>query len=125
MASFEFLAVILSVLGLSVSIIYYANVMQNANKTQKMQLETRQIQLVMQLYETYCSQDFRKRHSIMINQKWEDYDDFMTKYDSENNVEAWAGWLSIGAYFNGIGVLVRRGKIDIALVDELLAARAL
>ena len=57
----------------------------------------------------------------MINQKWEDYDDFMDKYGSENNVDAWAAWLSIGAYFNGIGVLVRRGKIDIALVEELLA----
>jgi len=121
MASIEFLAIIFTGLGLTASVIYYANILQNANKTQKMQLETQHIQLFMQLYEKYSSQEFRKQHSTMINQKWENYDDFMTKYGNENNVEAWASWLSVGAYFNGIGVLVRRGKIDFALVEELLA----
>jgi hypothetical protein len=38
MASFEFLAVVLSVLGLSASITYYAMVLSNANKTRKAQL---------------------------------------------------------------------------------------
>jgi hypothetical protein len=57
----------------------------------------------------------------MIQQQWKNYDDFMNKYGSENNLEAWTSWLSIGAFFNGVGVLVKRGKIDIDLVEELLA----
>jgi hypothetical protein len=83
--------------------------------------ETRQTQLFMQLYDTYSSQEFRVRHSTIIQQKWVDYNDFMEKYGSENNVEAWTSWLSIGAFFNGVGVLVKRGKIDIDIVEELLA----
>jgi len=42
MASFEFIALILTGLGLTASIVYYANVLSNANKTQQLQLETRQ-----------------------------------------------------------------------------------
>jgi hypothetical protein len=85
------------------------------------QRETRQTQLFMQLYDTYSSHEFRKRHSAMINLQYINYEDFMEKYGSENNPEEWTSWLSIGAFFNGIGVLVKRGKIDIALVEELLA----
>jgi len=38
MTSFEFLAIILTGLGLTASIVYYANVLSNANKTRKAQL---------------------------------------------------------------------------------------
>jgi hypothetical protein len=47
MASFEFLAIIISVLGLAASITYYATILNNANKTQQQQLETRQAQLYL------------------------------------------------------------------------------
>ncbi len=38
MASFEFLAVIVSLLGLSASITYYASILRNANKTRRTQM---------------------------------------------------------------------------------------
>jgi len=58
MASFEFLAIILTGLGLTVSILYYTFTLQNANKTQKLQLETRQTQVFMDLYKTMASKEF-------------------------------------------------------------------
>ena len=75
----------------------------------------------MQLYNTYSSQEFRKKHTLMITQQWDDYDDFINKYGNESNIEAWTSWLSLAAFFNGIGVLVKRGKIEIDVVEELLA----
>jgi hypothetical protein len=45
MASFEFLAIILTGLGLTASIVYNAINLRNANKTQKQALETRKAQL--------------------------------------------------------------------------------
>ena len=40
MVSLEVLALVLTGLGLTASIVYYANILLNANKTQKLQLET-------------------------------------------------------------------------------------
>jgi len=47
MASFEFLAIMFTGIGLMVSVLYYTFTLQNANKTQQQQLETRQAQLYM------------------------------------------------------------------------------
>ena len=65
MASFEFIAVIVSVLGLAASITYYAIVLKNQN-------ETRQAQLFMNLYETARSQEFRRQYyALTMQQKWD------------------------------------------------------
>ena len=65
MASFEFLAIILTGLGLIVSILYYSSILNNANKTRELQLktqeqaeETRQTQLFMKIYERFESKEF-------------------------------------------------------------------
>ena len=60
MASFEFLAIILTGLGLTVSILYYTTVLQNANKTQQMALETRQAQLFSSLQNKIDTVEFRR-----------------------------------------------------------------
>jgi len=53
MVSFEFIALVFTGLSITASLFYYANVLSNTNKTQKMQLETRQAQLFMQLVNRY------------------------------------------------------------------------
>ena len=65
MASFDVLAIVVSILGLTASIIYYANILNNANKTRIHQLkaqqqaeETRQTQLYMRLWDKWDSEDF-------------------------------------------------------------------
>jgi len=114
MVSAEAVLQIIPAISVSLAAVYYAlNI--------KHQRETRQAQLFMGLYETYRSQEFREKHSEIIQQEWADYDDFVEKYGSETNAEAWTRWMSVGAYFNGIGVLHKRGLLDIALVEELLA----
>jgi hypothetical protein len=120
MASFEFLAVILSVLGLSVSIIYYANVMQNANKTQKMQLETRQAQLFMQLVNRYRddTKDLDINKSLLYIEI-DSFEDFMRMYETEEcfikSVTA------LGGFYESVGVMVREGYIPIRLVALMWA----
>ncbi len=53
MASFEVLAIIVSLLGLSASITYYATVLRNQNIT-------RQAQLYMQLFQKDTSTEFQQ-----------------------------------------------------------------
>ena len=46
----EYLPLVLTGIGITVSILYYTSVLRNANKTQQMQLETRQAAMFMKLY---------------------------------------------------------------------------
>ena len=66
MASLEFVALILTGLGLTASIVYYANILNNANKTRELQLksqeqtlETRQTNILMNLYTYQGSTEFQ------------------------------------------------------------------
>jgi hypothetical protein len=110
----EFLPLVLTGLGLTASIVYYANVLRNANKT-------RRTQMLMELYQAYRDPQFALAWGEMMNQEYTDFEDFWQKYGSETNREAWNSWQSVARVFNGIGVLLRRGMIDIDLVEELLA----
>ena len=67
MASFEFLAIIVSVLGLAASITYYAIILNNANKTQQQQLETRQTQLFMSINKDMTSKEFVTNYYAVLD----------------------------------------------------------
>jgi hypothetical protein len=121
MASFEFLAVTISILGLAASIVYYANILRNANQTQKMQLETRQTQLFMYLYDKFCSESFRRSYSEVISWEWIDFDDYLKKYGPDTNPEKHFIRGNVGSFFEGLGVLVKNKQISPELVDDLMS----
>ena len=107
------LGILLAGISLTAAAIYYTFTIRNQNRT-------RQAQLLMNLYETYRSPEFRKQQMTIQNLEYTDYDEFIEKYGSEKNPDAWAIWFSVAAFFNGVGVLVGRNLIDIDLVEELL-----
>ena len=113
MASFEFLAIILTGLGLIVSILYYTTVLQNANKT-------RQTQILMNLYETYRNPEFAEMWGEVTDREYTDFDDYWQKYGAEVNRSAWSSFQSVARVFHGVGVLLKRRMVDIELVEELL-----
>lgn len=100
--------------GVTIAAIYYIMILRNT-------IKTRQAQLLMGLYETYRSPEFRKQMQEMFNLEWTNFEDFWEKYGSQANPDVWANWLSFAGFFNGIGVLLRRKLIDIDLVEELLS----
>ena len=121
MASFEFLAVTISILGLASSITYYAIILNNANKTQKLQLETRQTQLFMNIYNTASSKQYQKdRERMFYIWEYNDVDDFFQKYGVETNPDEHAVFDMFVHHYEGIAVLVKRGLIDSALVYDLM-----
>jgi len=93
--------------------IYYILTIRNQN-------QTRQAQLLMSLYEAYRSPEFRRNWGIVMDQEYTDFDDYWGKYGSPVDLEAWSSWQSVASYFHGIGVLLRKGMIDISLLDQLL-----
>ena len=121
MVSLEVIAILLTGISISASLVYYSTILKNANNTQKTQLETRQAQLLMDLSTKYQSTEYRQDSTEISLQEWKDYEDWKQKYGLEVNPESWAKWQSIAAFYNGVGVLLRRNLIDISLVNDLLA----
>ena len=121
MASLEFLAIILTGLGLTTSIIYYASILRNANETQKMQLETRQTQLFMYLYDKFCSESFKRSYFEVMSWEWDDVDDYFEKYGPLTNPENEIKRQNVGSFFEGLGVLVKNKQISSELVDDLMS----
>jgi hypothetical protein len=135
MASFEFLAIILTGLGLTVSIVYYANILSNANKTrelqlkaqelalknQELQLETRQASLFMQLFSIYDTREFLEDFgNIAYHYDYKDLEDWENKYGPLADMSKYSSWGRVGRYFDGVGILLRKELIDPNLVTDLL-----
>jgi hypothetical protein len=76
----------------------------------------------MGLYDSYIKDDFWK-HLMYVNyMSWENLEEAYKKYNYQANPEAMVSVNSVAAYFNGVGVLISQGLIDIELVDELLSS---
>jgi len=80
MIQIEYLALILTGLGIIVSILYYASVLRNANKTQQIQLETRQAQFMSQISNELNSVENRMIYFELSAMEWTDWADFENKY---------------------------------------------
>ena len=76
----EYLPLVLTGIGIIASILYYASVLRNANKT-------RQAQLFMDLYRTYRDPEFRRQYYEILGQKWVDFEDFWEKAKNSSNVD--------------------------------------
>ena len=100
-------------MSLTVAAIYYTITIRNQNRT-------RQAQLLWSIYDYYRSTESRQQSNEMTNWKWNDTDEFFEKYGQANNPEAWVIWSAKAAFFNGIGILLKRDLIDIKLLDDLL-----
>ena len=113
MVSLEVVALVLTGLGLTASIVYYANVLSNANKTQQLQLETRQAQLYQQMTRDYATKEKLNDYIEMMNWQWDDYQDFEEKYGSDNNPEAFSIRNSIWGQYIFCSKMWKKGLIDI------------
>jgi len=111
----ETIAFVLTGIGLAASIVYYANILSNANKTRELQLkaqelaaETRQLQLYMDVYKSHVTEENQKTMIEMLRWEWKDYNDFEAKY----GVGGWAKYLSYMSQLEGIAFLVINGFLD-------------
>ena len=114
MIQIEYLPIVLTGVGIIASVLYYAMVLRNANKT-------RQAQLFMSIFNTFSSKQYqRDREQMLIVWEFEGYEDFFSKYGVEVNPEDHAIWDMFCSHFEGIAVLVKRGLIDPRLVYDLM-----
>jgi hypothetical protein len=110
---------LVAIFGVIAGFTYYVMTVRNSQRMQQMTLETRQAQLFMQVYDRWASRDMTKMEYEFQQWEWDDYDDYVSKYhDLENRSLR----TTIGKYYEGIGVLVKRGLIDPTFVDDLMSS---
>ena len=112
MIQIEYLPIVLTGIGIMASILYYASVLRNQNKT-------RQTQLFMNIHEQHISMPtVTIIFEMMWEWDWRDFDDYAEKYMYPNNKE---NHVKFGHYFASLerlGVLCKKGLIDPELVYD-------
>ena len=109
----------LQTVGLLVGIIYYFIIMRNSQRNQQIQLETRKVQLFMQLYQQLTSEETLKASMELMTLDIKDNDEYLKKYDSSVNPAHYAKRAHIWWLYNSIGELLRMGTIEHDLIDRL------
>ena len=129
MVTVETVSIVFTGLSISLAAFYYISTLRNAQRNQQLTLraqeltlETRQAQLFMQLYDVFMSTDFHKNYwDIIDNWEFSDFEEYMEKYGAKTNLDAFVKRGSVGSYFEGMGVMVKRKLIDASLVDDLIS----
>ena len=87
-------------------------------------VKTRQVDLVIRLYTTFGSKEFQEALMKTMTLEFKDFDDFREKYASSSDYSKNPEFIAnevVSVFFEGIGVLLRRGLIGIELVDDLFS----
>ena len=111
-------------IALVVGIVYYLTIMRNAQKTRELTLksqenatETRQAQLFMQIYDKWSSTEYTEAWHLINNADFKTYEEMMEFYNKEEYRRAFG---KIVGFYEGVGVLVKEGLVDIRLVALLM-----
>jgi hypothetical protein len=112
MVDVQTLSIVLTGIGIIGAIVYYTLTLRSANRT-------RQAQLFMQIYSKWNGMEFSRQFEIVMNMEWTDFDDFNRKYGSD--IEYATAVRMVSRFFEGIGLYVKRGLIDVTMVDDLMS----
>jgi len=110
--------------GVLVAAAYYVvnmratlQVRKEANRTQRQQLETRQAQMFMGIYDKLVNKEFVSAWQKIMNSQWKSLDEYRELFrDPEFQTAAYY----VGGYYEGLGVLVREGLLDIRWIALLI-----
>jgi hypothetical protein len=105
--------------GVLVAAVYYVMTIRTTQRNLKENLETRQTQLYMQIYQQMSDEKFGKIYIDFMNTTWKDYDDFEKKYGSDEHPENYAKRWNLWYTCDGVGYILRRGRIDVETVTNL------
>ena len=108
---------LVAIFGVIAGFSYYVLTVRNAQRIQKMQLETRQAQLFMQIVNQWNQPtmvESRTWYFTLELNTLEDYERLWGDPEAAKLLRVWGGFLE------GIGVLVREGFLDIKVIAGLM-----
>ena len=109
-----------TLLAATIAVRSYVNSNKRAEESRKRELETRQAQLFLQLYSKYYDREWVSALQKALYIDFQGFDDWWEKY-GPSNPEALQNFVVISHYFEGAGVLVKKGLLDPSLVADLVS----
>jgi hypothetical protein len=110
---------IVAIFGVIAGFTYYVLTVQATRRNQKQQLEARNTQIFMQLYQELNDEESYKTAMELMTLELKDNDEYLQKYDSSVNLDGYAKRARIWYTYNSIGELLRRGTVEIDLLIRL------
>ncbi len=132
MSELQTISVTIGILTACISVVIgVVNQILSRRRTEAMAqltLETRQAQLFMQIYNRWTSRDVTKSYgAIRYKYSKEEYAALETRLlnppNSEVDLDVYANYQMLATFFEGLGILVKRGLVDISLVEDLFSRR--
>ena len=127
MVDVQTIGVLITAASVSVAAIYYAFTLriniknqEQGLKAQQQTLETRQAQMFMNIYDKHSSIEFSKAWEKTVFTPWRTWEEFSKLWENPEFNDA---AMLIGTSYDGLGVLVMEGLLDIKLVALLMGAR--
>ncbi len=75
----------------------------------------------MSIYQRFIEPDFQGAYWEIMSRQWSDFNDARAKYGQKANPESYRKNAMVSTFFEGLGVLVKRGFIDASLVDDMMS----
>ena len=113
MVSLEVAAILLSGIGISASLVYYANVLRNTNKQ-------RMTQLAMNLSNILISPENSINSIKLLSYKWDDFEDFRRKYDSTANPEQFSIRWNQWRLYDHLSYMLHLGLVDVESLYHII-----
>jgi len=86
-------------------------------RAQQQTLETRQAQMFMNIYNQTTTKDFTTAWNLYSSREWRNYKEYRDLIQGKEFVNAFT---VLGMYYEGLGVLVREGYLDVRLIALLM-----
>jgi hypothetical protein len=113
------ISIALGGIGLFIAAINSIISSRKADQQRQTEIQTRQAELLMQLYDRWSSKDFRRDSWDLGKVRGYNSEDIRRFFDREN-LDDIIKLTTQATFYEGVGVLVEEGLIDINLVDKLL-----
>ena len=131
MVDVQTIGVLVTAASVTVAAIYYMFTLRTNQRNYKATLDTRQAQLFMQLFDRFAGSEFalnygKIRYEICpkLNNDPEELNRFIYQNTNEKfNPEVFLPLHQMTLFFEGVGVLVQKGLINIDLVERLFSDR--
>lgn len=125
MVDAQTLSIVFAGLSIGIAAIYYTMTLRNSQRTQQLTLENRNAQLLMRIYDKYTETELMRQQLEIIAHKWSDIDDFWENYGPYSNPEYYTMFGRLAYYFDGIGVMLKRGLVDKDAIYDLMGEHIL
>jgi hypothetical protein len=115
MVDYSTISIVFTGLSISIAAFYYILTLRNTQKNQQLQLETRQAQLFMQMYNR-ADDALHESFNHIMRIEYRDFRDYWEKYGPDSNDDMSPHIRQMAYFLEGLGVLVKERLLSMRLV---------